>query len=47
MLEAMGLVDQWKLHSVVGKLFPLESAADAHRAMEDRNVFGKLVLQVP
>ncbi len=47
MLEVMRLVNQGKLHGVVDKLFPLESAADAHRAMEDRNVFGKLVLQVP
>ena len=32
---------------MVGKTFPLEDAADAHKTMEDRNLFGKLVLQIP
>lgn len=47
MLEVTRLVQQDKLHGVVDRVFPLEDAAEAHRAMEDRSLFGKLVLRVP
>ena len=47
MRHVMRLVNQGKLHGVVDQVFPLEEARKAHEAMEDRNVFGKLVLQVP
>ena len=47
MRQVMRLVNQGKLHGVVDQVFPLEAARKAHEAMEDRNVFGKLVLQVP
>ena len=32
--------------TVVDRLLPLWSAADAHRLLEDRKVFGKIVLEV-
>lgn len=45
--NVMKLVRQGKIRGIVSQTFPLEAAAEAHRAMQDRNVFGKLVLQVP
>jgi NADPH:quinone reductase-like Zn-dependent oxidoreductase len=36
--------DAGELNPVVDKVFPLEEAADAHRRMEDRALFGKIVL---
>ncbi len=45
--NVMRLVRQGKIRGVISQTFPLAAAADAHRAMQDRNVFGKLVLQVP
>ncbi len=47
MNELVRLVNQRKLHGVVSQVFDLKDAAAAHKAMEDRNVFGKLVLRVP
>ena len=47
MREVVSLVNRGKLRGVVDKVFALEDAAEAHRAMEDRNVFGKLVLRSP
>jgi NADPH:quinone reductase-like Zn-dependent oxidoreductase len=47
MFEVMELVRRGKIHGVVDSVFPLEQAAEAHRRMEDRSVFGKLVLKVP
>jgi NADPH:quinone reductase-like Zn-dependent oxidoreductase len=35
-----------KLHPVVDRVMPLWSAADAHRLLEERRVFGKVVLAV-
>ncbi len=45
--DFMRLVDMGVLHGVVGKVFPLEKAGDAHRLMENRDFFGKIVLQIP
>ena len=42
----MRLVHLGKLHGVIAQVLPLQEAARAHQLMEDRNVFGKLVLQV-
>jgi NADPH:quinone reductase len=38
------LMKEGKLKMVVGKTFPLEQAAAAHRFMESRQSVGKLVL---
>jgi NADPH:quinone reductase-like Zn-dependent oxidoreductase len=39
-------VENGKLHAVIDRVMPLWSAADAHRLLEDRKVFGKIVLEV-
>lgn len=41
------LVRRGDIRGILSRTFPLENAADAHRAMEGRDVFGKLVLTVP
>lgn len=41
------LVRRGEIRGIVSRTFPLQNAADAHRAMEGRDVFGKLVLNVP
>ncbi|WP_146654568.1 zinc-binding dehydrogenase [Labilithrix luteola] len=40
------LVDEGKLQPVVDRVMPLWDAADAHRLLEARQVFGKIVLEV-
>ncbi|MFQ5873963.1 MAG: zinc-binding dehydrogenase [Dehalococcoidia bacterium] len=45
--NVMRLVRQGKIRGIISQAFPLDAAAEAHRAMEGRNVFGKLVLQIP
>ncbi|NHK38726.1 zinc-binding dehydrogenase [Thermus thermophilus] len=39
-------VEEGKLNPVVGQVLPLEAAAEGHRLLEERRVFGKVVLQV-
>ncbi|VCU53556.1 Alcohol dehydrogenase [Thermus thermophilus] len=39
-------VEEGKLKPVVGQILPLEGAAEGHRLLEERRVFGKVVLQV-
>ncbi|BAW01377.1 alcohol dehydrogenase zinc-binding domain-containing protein [Thermus thermophilus] len=39
-------VEEGKLKPVVGQILPLEAAAEGHRLLEERRVFGKVVLQV-
>ena len=46
-LKVANLVRQGAIRGIVSRTFPLEDAASAHRAMEGRDVFGKLVLVVP
>ena len=46
-VDFMRLVNAGVLHGVVGRVFPLEQAHEAHRLMEDRDFFGKIVLQIP
>lgn len=41
------LVRRGEIRGIVSRTFPLENAAEAHRAMEGRDVFGKLALTVP
>ncbi|MBI4339461.1 MAG: zinc-binding dehydrogenase [Chloroflexi bacterium] len=45
--DFMNLVHRGALHGVVGCVFPLEQAREAHRLMEDRDFFGKIVLRIP
>jgi alcohol dehydrogenase len=40
----LDLVQQGKLKALVDETFPLEAAADALQRIEDRKVFGKLVI---
>ena len=42
--KVMGLTRQGKLKGTVGRVFPLSEAADAHRLMESRDFFGKIIL---
>ncbi len=44
--ELLPLFDAGKLKPSVDKVFPLEEAADAHRRMESRELFGKIVLSI-
>lgn len=45
--EIMGHVERGRLRPVVGRVLPLAAVADGHRLLEDRAVFGKVVLTVP
>jgi NADPH:quinone reductase-like Zn-dependent oxidoreductase len=45
-VAVMRLIFEGRLRPVVGASFPLERAADAHRALESGAVFGKIVLEV-
>ena len=44
--ELLPLFDTGRLKPVVDRVFPLEEAADAHRRMENREQFGKIVLRI-
>ena len=44
MRQIVEMVNRGKVRSTIHQTFPLESAADAHRAMEELNFFGKLLL---
>lgn len=44
--EVLALFAQGKLRPVVDRVLPLARAADAHRLLEERKVFGKIVLTV-
>lgn len=44
LLEVMKFVEDGKLKGVVDRVLPLERAVDAHRAIEERSQFGKVVL---
>jgi NADPH:quinone reductase-like Zn-dependent oxidoreductase len=45
--EIMGHVEKGRLRPVVGHVLPLAAVAEGHRLLEDRAVFGKVVLTVP
>lgn len=40
------LLESGALHPIIDRVLPIASAADAHRAMQDNESFGKLVLRV-
>ncbi len=42
--KVMGLVADGKLKPVIHKTFPLAQAAEAHRVVDSRDIFGKVVL---
>jgi NADPH2:quinone reductase len=42
--DLMGLIAAAELRPVIGETYPLDRAADAHRALLDRTSVGKLVL---
>lgn len=42
--EVVGLLEAGKLKSIVDDVLPLSEVAEAHRRLEEREVFGKLVL---
>ena len=44
-VDMMKVVHHGALHGIVGKVFPLEEVAEAHRTMESRDFFGKLVIE--
>ena len=44
--EFMRLVNRGVLHGVVGRVLALEDAGEAHRLMEERDFFGKIVLDI-
>jgi NADPH:quinone reductase-like Zn-dependent oxidoreductase len=44
LIEVMRLVEMGKLRGVVDRVLPLSRVAEAHRAMEDRAQFGKIVV---
>jgi len=46
-MKLFDAADGRKLNPVVDSVFPLEKAADAHRRMESRLNFGKIVLDIP
>lgn len=46
LFRILSLVAEKRLKPVVGKVFPLWEAPEAHRALESRAVFGKVVLTV-
>jgi NADPH:quinone reductase-like Zn-dependent oxidoreductase len=44
-VDMMEMVRRGALPAVVGRVFPLEEVAEAHRVMEARDFFGKLVIE--
>jgi NADPH:quinone reductase-like Zn-dependent oxidoreductase len=46
LFRVLELVAQKKLRPVVDRVLPLWSAAEAHRILEERRAFGKVVLEV-
>lgn len=43
--DMMKVVRHGALHGIVGRVFPLREVAEAHRLMEARDFFGKLVIE--
>lgn len=42
--EMMSVINRSNLHGVVGQVFPLQEVAKAHKMMESRSFYGKLVI---
>ena len=45
MRQIVVMLDRGKIKAPIHQTFPLEHAADAHKMMDERNFFGKLVLK--
>jgi NADPH:quinone reductase len=45
MKRLISLAGEWKLKPVIDRELPLERAADAHRAIQARETFGKVILR--
>ena len=45
MRQIVAMLDRGKIKAPIHQTFPLEHAADAHKMMDERNFFGKLVLK--
>jgi NADPH:quinone reductase-like Zn-dependent oxidoreductase len=45
LLDVLRLVDQRKLRPVIDRIFPLRETREAQQRMEQREQFGKIVLQ--
>jgi NADPH:quinone reductase-like Zn-dependent oxidoreductase len=45
-VDVMRLIFAGKLKAVIGASFPLEDFAEAHRVLEENEVFGKIVLEI-
>ena len=46
MRQIVAVLNQGAIHPAIDRTFPLAKAAEAHRAMEETNFFGKLLLTV-
>jgi NADPH:quinone reductase-like Zn-dependent oxidoreductase len=46
LFRVLALVEEGKLKPVIDRVLPLWSAAEAHRVLEERKAFGKIVLEV-
>ena len=46
MSQVTKMLNEGRIQPVIHRTFPLEHASEAHEVMEERNFFGKLVLQV-
>lgn len=44
--EAIRLISEEKINPVIDKILPLDQAAEAHRLIEQKEVFGKILLQI-
>jgi NADPH:quinone reductase-like Zn-dependent oxidoreductase len=45
--DMMKMARRGNLRGIIGKVFPLQDAPQAHRLMESREFIGKIVLQIP
>ena len=45
MRQIVAMLNRGAIHPAIDRVFPLPDAADAHRAMEETNFFGKLLLR--
>lgn len=43
--DALNFVEEHKIKPIIGKILPIKKAADAHRMLENSEVFGKIVLK--